>query len=264
VEKGLSVTTVVAGSVGEFFNCVNAKKRSKMAKSNRVGFIGDTHSPVMLEGYPEWCMEVFDSWDVDRIIHIGDFVDWHAASRHESEVGYSDVTVEFEKAYVQVQHQQDVFGKKVECMLGNHDCIPSRILKSMGMPENLLRNENDLWDLEWTFYPRYHKLQIDDFQVMHGDQGRSSATPALAKATADWRSTVCGHHHTALGAWHACNESARYFGLSVGCGVDTGHAAMAYGKSFSKKGMIGCGVVIDGVPYAEPMPKKNKYGRILR
>ncbi len=46
----------------------------------RVGIIGDTHSPVMLEGYAEWCMDVFDQWEVDRIIHIGDLADFHAAS----------------------------------------------------------------------------------------------------------------------------------------------------------------------------------------
>ena len=30
----------------------------------KVGIIGDTHSPVMLEGYAEWCMDVFDQWGV--------------------------------------------------------------------------------------------------------------------------------------------------------------------------------------------------------
>ena len=233
-----------------------------MSKDDRVGFIGDTHSPVMLEGYPEWCMDVFESWGVTRIIHIGDFVDWHAASRHESEVGYADVCGEYEKAYEQVQHQASVFGNKIECMIGNHDCIPQRTLKSLGMPSALLRNYNEMWGVDWTFHPRYTKLQIQDYQVMHGDQGRGP--DAKAKALGDWRSTVCGHHHTQLNAWHGANESTRFFGLSVGCGVDSGHAAMAYGKTFAKKGMIGCGVVIDGCPYAEPMPKKNKFGRIMR
>jgi hypothetical protein len=218
----------------------------------------------MLEGYAEWCMDTFDSWGVNRIVHVGDFIDYHAVSRHISEVGYSDPVQEQEKAYVQIQHMQDVFGKKVECLLGNHDQIPARLLKEFGVPPEWLRSPNQLWDLEWTFYPRYHKLQIDDYQIMHGDQGRGGKTPALAKAEADWTSTVAGHHHSAAGVWYGCNNNSRYWGMSVGCGVDHKHAAMAYGKTFAQKPMLGCGVVIDGIPYFEPMPKVNKFGRVIR
>ncbi len=48
----------------------------------KVGIVGDTHCPVMIDGYPEWCMDVFDQWGVERIVHIGDLTDQHAASMH--------------------------------------------------------------------------------------------------------------------------------------------------------------------------------------
>ena len=41
----------------------------------RVLVVGDTHCPVMMDGY-EFLSEMIDWWDCDRIVHIGDLVDW--------------------------------------------------------------------------------------------------------------------------------------------------------------------------------------------
>ena len=226
----------------------------------RVGIIGDTHSPVALDGYAEWCMDVFDQWQVDRIIHIGDLADFHAASFHDSEIGFHDVVSEMEAAKEQIHHMQEVFGPDVEVLQGNHDANLSRKVKAIGLDPALLRQPADIWEVDWTFHRRFAKLVIDDVIYMHGDQGKGGKTPALAKAEGEWMSVVCGHYHSAAGVWYGCNANTRYFGMNVGCGVDHKHAVMAYGATFAAKPMLGCGVVIDGTPYFEPMPKKNRYG----
>jgi len=235
-----------------------------MSKANRVGIIGDSHCPVMLDGYAEWCMSIFEQWQVNRIIHIGDLADHHSASFHDSEIGFTDIVGEMEAARDQIQHMQKVFGKNVEVLTGDHDANLARKMKAVGLDPSLLRKQAEIWGIEWKFYPRYHKLQIDDYQIFHGDQGRGGKTPAIAKAEADWTSSAIGHHHTAGGVTWGCNNNSRYWGMSVGCGIDHKHAVMAYGASFAQKPIISCGVVIDGVPYFEPMPKKNKFGRRLR
>ena len=228
----------------------------------KIGIVGDTHSPVMLAGYPEWCMDVFDQWGVEKIIHVGDLADFHAASFHDSEIGFFDVVSEMEAAKEQIQHMAEVFGPDVEVLIGNHDANLSRKMKSIGLDPALLRTPEDIWGIDWKFHPRYTKLVLDEVCYMHGDQGKGGKTPALAKAEGEWMSVVCGHHHSAAGVWYGCNANTRYFGMNVGCGVDQKSAVMAYGASFSAKPMLGCGVVIDGTPYFEPMPLRNKYGRI--
>lgn len=227
----------------------------------RVGIIGDTHSPVMLKGYAEWCMDVFDQWGVERIIHIGDLADFHAASFHDSEIGFHDVVSEMEAAKEQIQHMAEVFGPDVEVLTGNHDANLGRKMKAIGLDPALLRSPEEIWGIDWTFHYRFAKVVIDDVIYMHGDQGKGGKTPALAKAEGEWMSVVCGHHHSAAGVWYGCNANTRYFGMNVGCGVDQGAAVMAYGATFAAKPMLGCGVVIDGTPYFEPMPLANKYGR---
>ncbi len=227
----------------------------------KVGIIGDSHCPVQLEGYDRWCMDVFDQWDVDRIIHIGDLADFHAASFHDSEVGFCDVVSEMEVAREQIQGMQEVFGDKVEVLQGNHDANLRRKVKAIGLDPDLLRGPADIWGVESEFHPRFTKLVIAAVIYMHGDQGKGGKTPALAKAEGEWMSVVCGHHHSAAGVWYGCNANTRYFGMNVGCGVNHKHAVMAYGATFAAKPMLGCGVVIDGTPYFEPMPLTNKYGR---
>ena len=120
-----------------------------------------------------------------------DLADHHSASFHDSEIGFTDIVGEMEAARDQIQHMQKVFGKNVEVMTGNHDANLQRKMKAVGLDPSLLRKQAEIWGIDWKFYPRYHKLQIDDYQVFHGDQGRGGKTPAIAKAEADW--DIVGH-----------------------------------------------------------------------
>jgi hypothetical protein len=45
---------------------------------------------------------------------------------------------------------------------------------------------------------------------------------------------------------YSASDRDMIFGMNVGCGVDVDAYAMAYGKVYSKKPTLGCGVVIDG------------------
>ena len=40
-----------------------------------VGIIGDTHIPYELEGYLDFCQNVFAAYGVDTVVHIGDLID---------------------------------------------------------------------------------------------------------------------------------------------------------------------------------------------
>jgi hypothetical protein len=49
------------------------------------------------------------------------------------------------------------------------------------------------------------------------------------------------------------------FGLNVGCGIDIDSYAMEYGRPFSKRPTLGCGVVIGGqAGLFVPMPLGSK------
>ena len=42
--------------------------------------------------------------------------------------------------------------------------------------------------------------------------------------------------------------------MDTGCGIDANHPAMNYGRNMLSKPILSAGVVLDGIPYHEPMP----------
>ena len=69
---------------------------------SRVLVIGDTHCPAMLDEYPQFLDEMYDSWNCDKVVHIGDLADFHAISFHQKEFGLESIERELELARQQV------------------------------------------------------------------------------------------------------------------------------------------------------------------
>ena len=220
-----------------------------------VGIIGDTHAPAMLPGYVDFCIDTFREWGVDRVVHIGDLVDWAARSFHGTDPDLPAVMHERDKALEQISLITRAF-PQAELLLGNHDVLPYRKAQTVGLGSDMLRSYNDYWGLpkKWSVYPRYYKLVIDGVIYCHGDQGPQGENAAKNQSRANFRSTVIGHLHQCGGVAWTCNQDARIFGVSVGCGVDHHTLAMAYARPYKLKPFLGCAVVIDGrYAYVEPM-----------
>lgn len=53
-------------------------------KENKVLVIGDLHEPFCLDGYFEFCKDVYAIYGCNEVVFIGDIVDNHFASYHET------------------------------------------------------------------------------------------------------------------------------------------------------------------------------------
>ena len=58
--------------------------------------------------------------------------------------------------------------------------------------------------------------------------------------------TVIGHVHSSAGVQYLASKRDLIFGMNVGCGIDIKSYAMAYGKNFANRPVLGCGVVQGG------------------
>lgn len=228
----------------------------------RVLVIGDTHCPAMLPEYVGFLDEMYDLWDCDTVVHIGDLVDWASISYHPKAPSLKDSEREFAAALEQVQDLASVF-PTAYWLIGNHDSLTERQATDLGLPLQVLKNYNDLWEIDWSVVPRFQTLEIDGVRYSHGETGRGGQFPAIAQAADTFQSTVIGHFHSAAGVVYKANENARYFGMNVGCGVDYHRAAMQYGVKYPRKPVLGCGIVLDGTTAVfEPMPLPNRFGRL--
>lgn len=218
----------------------------------RVLVIGDTHCPGMRRGYIDFLKRVADSYSVNRVVHIGDLVDWASISYHEKSPSLSNAVAEYDRARRQVVSLKEAF-PRADWLIGNHDALTERQAISAGIPPQLLRDYGDMWDVGWTVHPRFAKVIIDGVIYAHGDAGRGGQDAAFRQAKDNFRSTVVGHFHSQAGVRWWANPEYRVFGLSVGCGIDAGRLQFEYGRKIAAKPILGCGVVLNGrQAYFEP------------
>lgn len=225
-----------------------------MSKKQRVLVIGDTHCPAMHKGYISFLKKIHKKHQCTRVVHIGDLVDWNSVSFHEKDPSMPSPADEFKQAQRQVKQLHKAF-PKVDYMLGNHCSLPSRQARKLGLPDEVIRDFDRLWELEgWTVHPRYHDLIINDVIYRHGDKGKGGAMAAYKNAVAEFSSLVQGHLHAQAGIVYHANKEECVFGMQVGCGVDHDHPAMNYGRIYAAKPILGCGVVYSSkVAFFEPM-----------
>jgi metallophosphoesterase superfamily enzyme len=205
-------------------------------RKGNVLVIGDLHEPFCLDAYLEFCVEVRDRFKCKTIVFIGDVIDNHYASFHDTdpdglsggdELDYSIARIarwvkEFPRAYVTI---------------GNHDRMVMRKAFAGGIPKKWIRAYNEVLNAPgWEFVD---EVVIDNVQYIHGE-----GATARVKARNDKYSTVQGHLHTQSYVENLIGRDTRIFGIQVGCGIDRKAYALAYAKN-GPKPAIGCGVVLD-------------------
>ena len=226
---------------------------------SKILVIGDVHEPVSHPGYLAFCKDLYEAWDCDRVVFIGDIVDWHGISFHAAHPDCPGPNDEYELSLEKVQKWAKAFPKADVC-IGNHDERIVRLAATVGIPARFIRNYQDTWQTPgWNW--RYEH-NIEDVHYFHGT-GNGGKYPAANCVTKMLMSCVMGHIHTAAGVKWFANPTKRIFGMDTGCGIDDRAMQFAYGKHMKQRSVLGAGVVIDGMPYHEIMPigTKEKYHR---
>jgi len=208
----------------------------------RVLAIGDIHIPAEHPGYMDFCWNVYEYWQCDTVVFIGDVVDWHAISFHARELDSPNPVDEYRVAREKIAEWQDWFPKAKVC-IGNHDERVERLAASAGVPPQFIRSFSDTWQTPGWEWGRDH--YIDGVRYFHGT-GMSGQSPALRAAMASMTSTVCGHVHSQAGVRWTAGPDRMVFGLDTGCGLDPNHLAARYGRNLIRRPVLGCGVVLDG------------------
>lgn len=217
-----------------------------------VGVIGDTHFPFTHTAYLNFCYETFNRFGVTDIVHIGDLVDNHAISYHESDPdGYSPGD-EADEAQIHIRMWTDVF-PEVKMCIGNHDRLPDRKRQTVGLPQRFIKKFEEAWNLPkgWTVD---YSFKIDGVKYIHGT-GNSGMYAHINAAIKHMTPLVMGHTHSYAGVDMRASEDKMIWGLGVGCGVDRHSYAAAYGKELPNKPILSCGIVLDNgrVPMLIPM-----------
>ncbi len=226
---------------------------------SRVLAIGDPHEPVSHPGYKAFCQDLYESWDCNKVVIIGDIADHHAISFHAANPECPGPSDEADLISEAIAKWYNLFPHAKVC-IGNHDARVLRLAESANIPSRYLRNYKEAWNTpkwEWDY-----EFVIDKVLYMHGT-GAGGIHPAWNMITKKMKSVVLGHCHSKAGVKWMSTGDERFFGMDTGCGIDVRAWQFAYGSNCPVRPFLAAGVVIDGHPYSEAMPcgSKEKYHR---
>lgn len=225
---------------------LNKLVRGLKSKENRVLVIGDLHEPFCLDGYLKHCKDVYDKYNCNTVVFIGDVVDNHFGSYHETDADGMGGGDELDLAINKLSRWVKMF-PKAYITIGNHDRIIARKAQSGGIPKKWIRSYNEVLEApDWNFV---ESVIIDGVLYHHGEGGT-----ARTRMKKELHSLVQGHLHTQGYIEYQVGRNYKVFGIQVGCGINKDSYAMAYGKNFGKP-FISCAVILENgtLPILEPM-----------
>jgi len=209
--------------------------------------IGDLHCPFEKKGALKFVKKVYDKEDIDKVIFLGDVVDNHAMSYHESDPDGMSAGDELKQAIKHLGKWYKMFPDADVC-IGNHDALPKRKGFTSGMSSVWIRSLQEVLKVpRWNFKPL---LKYGDWFFSHG-VGQSVHSRAVdVKAHC-----VAGHLHSKFEA----RFNGEHWSIFGGALVDDTSYAMAYGK-FGKKTKHGVVVIKDALsdnPTVKMIKMKN-------
>lgn len=211
---------------------------------NNVLIIGDTHLPYEKEGYLDFCIEQYDKWNCDTVIHIGDLIDSHATSRHPSMPDAYSPGDELQYTIRKLRSWYRAFPEMKVC-IGNHDIRSYKLAADMGVASKWMKGFADVLEVpNWEFEESF---EINGIVYTHGT-GTTGQNAAHMRALNLGQSVVMGHLHTESSIIYHKVANGVIFGMIVGCGVDEKAYGMNYAKNFPRKSIISCGLVIGDQP----------------
>ena len=200
---------------------------------SRVLAIGDMHEPFCLEKYLQHCKRVYKEFRCNKVVFIGDIIDNHYSSFHETDPSGMSAIDELTTSIKKLKKWYKAF-PNATVIIGNHDRIVARKCFAGGVASRWIKDYKEVLEVpNWQF--KTDEI-IDGVYYVHGE-----GATAFKKAKEQFRSVVAGHTHTKCYIEYINDV----FGMQIGCGVVKDSYAMAYAKNYAPP-QIACGVVIDG------------------
>lgn len=203
--------------------------------------IGDLHCPFELKGYLEFCLNVQRRFNCGKIIFIGDILDQHFSSYHDTNADGFSAGQELDLAIQRISKWYKAFPNAV-VTIGNHDRLVHRKNTSAGVSKKWIRDYKEVLETpNWEFVEEY---VYDNILFVHGEQSN-----ALTKAHSEFRSVVSGHLHTE--GYVKLLNGGKNFAMQVGTGIDFNSYAFGYAQR-GKQPILSCGVICEGTPIIVP------------
>ena len=226
----------------------------------RILVISDLHIPYHRKDSFDFLKEIKKQYKPDTVINIGDEIDCHALSFHDTNPDLPSAGHELTIAREYIKELENIFTRMI-LLDSNHSSLVYRRAVKFGMSRQFLKDYGEfLGTKKWKW--------VDDLTITmsNGEKcffthGRSAD---VLKVSQTMGMSACqGHYHTAFTIKYWANPNRLFWAMNVGCMIDQKGLAFAYSKNHRTRFIVGCGIILDGIPRLLPMVL-NKKGRWIK
>jgi hypothetical protein len=225
--------------------------------------IGDLHAPYMHQDYPDFLIGLNREYGCDRVVCVGDEVDFHAINFHDHDPDILSPGHELDAARKQLDPIFNAFDQ-VDVAESNHGSMVYRKGKHYGLPRQVLSTYHDI--LKCPPGWRWHfKITVPLSNATEVDIHHSYGANILLQSKKRGRSLIQGHHHTEAGVQWWGSDTDDRFAAFTGCGIDDVALAFAYNRNQVERPRLGAIVVLDGIAYWKPMilDRNGRWNKIV-
>ena len=217
--------------------------------------ISDMHLPYQHKDAIKFLAEIKKEFKPDRVINIGDLLDFHAISMHTHDPDLASAGHELTMARKYVKELESIYPQVTE-VDSNHSSLVYRRAIKYGMSREFLREYGEfLGTKKWKWVDDL-TLTMSNGQRCFFTHGRSADVLKVSQTMG--MSAVQGHYHTKFVVSYWANPDNLFFAMNVGCLINQKSLSMNYAKNFRTRFILGCGIILDGIPRLLPMVLNDK------
>lgn len=219
--------------------------------NSRILLISDLHIPYHHQDAIAFLKHLKEKYNPTRVICLGDEVDGHALSFHDSDPDLPSAGDEIRQALPVIAELFKIF-PKMDILESNHGSLVWRKAKVFGIPKHYIKSYNEVLGVDsgwkWSF-----DLTVDlpNGQKCYMHHGKTSNIIQLSQQMG--MNATQGHYHETFKIDYWGNSTGLYWGMQCGCLIDDDKLAFNYNNVNIKRPIIGTGLIIDSMPVLEPM-----------
>lgn len=221
------------------------------AKDRRILVISDLHVPYHHPDAFAFLKALKKQFKPTRIINIGDEIDNHGISFHDSDPDLLSPGDELLESIYYIGQLEKIF-PEMDLVHSNHGSLSYRRGKAGGIPRHFLKDYADVlevgpgWQWHEEILVKVHPRQ----EILFRHQFAADISKDVGRLGC---SLVQGHHHSRFEIMYNSSPRSLNWGMTVGCLIDAKSMAFEYNKLQTKRPILGVGVIEDGLPKLVPM-----------
>ena len=229
----------------------SVRKEDAGEDNSRVLFISDMHIPYHHPDLIAFLKHLKVKYSPTRVICLGDELDKHALSYHDSDPDLPSAGDELRKSLPVIAELFKMF-PTMDIIESNHGSLVWRKAKTFGIPKHYIKSYNDVLGVDggwkWSFDLT---ITLPNGQKCYIHHGKSSEVIKLSQQMG--MCAIQGHYHESFKVDYWGNPNGLFWAMQCGCLIDDDALAFNYNNVNIKRPIIGTGVVIDSIPILEPM-----------